>query len=182
MLLQLLFCTLVLSAPTPSLLPPQARYFPQLIVPISSSEPDKVFGTQYDGIIASSNQGNTHTNLLLEFNIPASANPATCSLTFTNITTVSNPSIIDSYLLTEPIDQTSASWNKRPKRAMFAVAYNISKDGNSVPTGSGIHFFQCNPGSNPIELQAAANESNFSWFQSDNPFSAVYLKIESRTK
>ncbi|KAG9557227.1 hypothetical protein KCU86_g19078, partial [Aureobasidium melanogenum] len=147
--------------------------YPHLIVPVDSKQPDKAFGTQYNGTVSSS------VSSLFNFDIPSSDSGKTCSLVFlfpkqadleTSSFDFTGAGGIDFAMLKGPAS-SSTTYNNKPG---VATDYGVTKvaPGNSYT----IATFAC-PANSAIGFSLSASDDTFlSFFEDFNP-SAIGLYI-----
>ncbi|KAI5254100.1 hypothetical protein E4T42_02607 [Aureobasidium subglaciale] len=140
--------------------------YPHLIVPVDSKQPDKAFGTQYNGTVSGS------VSSLFNFDIPTSDNGKTCSLVFlfpqkqnleTSSFAFSGTGGIDFAMLKGPAS-SSTTYNNRPG---VGTGYGVTKvaPGNSYT----IATFPC-PGGSAIGFDlSTSDDTMLSYFQDYNP-------------
>ncbi|CAD0087873.1 unnamed protein product [Aureobasidium vineae] len=143
-----------------------AYEYPHLIVPVDSKQPDKAFGTQYNGTVAGS------VSSLFNFDIPSSDAGKTCSLVFlfpkqadleTSSFDFSGAGGIDFAMLKGPAS-SSTTYNNKPG---VATDYGVTKvaPGNSYT----IATFAC-PANSAIGFSLSTSDGTMlSYFQDYNP-------------
>ncbi|KAG9666571.1 hypothetical protein KCU85_g4123, partial [Aureobasidium melanogenum] len=140
--------------------------YPHLIIPVDSKQPDKAFGTQYNGTVSSS------VSSLFNFDIPSSDSGKTCSLVFlfpkqadleTSSFDFTGAGDIDFAMLKGPAS-SSTTYNNKPG---VATDYGVTKvaPGNSYT----IATFAC-PANSAIGFSlSASDDTQLSFFQDYNP-------------
>ncbi|KZF26270.1 hypothetical protein L228DRAFT_264689 [Xylona heveae TC161] len=140
--------------------------FPHLIVPIDKSNPDKAYGTSYNGEVTPT------ISSIFNFDIPASDSGKTCTLVFlfpkqsdlqTSSFTFSGSGQIDfSSLATTATQQTT--YNNAPKVSKDLGVFTVSP-GNSYT----ISTFSC-PANTAISFElSTSSDTNLNYFQDYNP-------------
>jgi hypothetical protein len=156
-------------APAPKTCPAAlsgAYEYPHLIIPVDSKQPDKAFGTQYNGTVSKS------VSSLFNFDIPTSDNGKTCSLVFlfpkqadleTSSFDFSGAGGVDFAMLKGPAS-SSTTYNNKPG---VATDYGVTKV--APGTSSVIATFPC-PGNSAIGFSLSASDDTLlSWFNDYNP-------------
>jgi Ubiquitin 3 binding protein But2 C-terminal domain len=140
--------------------------FPHLIVPVSSKNPGKAYGTSYSGAVT---RGDIRS--IFNFDIPASDAGKTCSLIFlfprqdqlkTSSFTISGDGNIDFASLAGPANE-GTTYNTAPAVSKDFGTFNVSP-GNSYTIAS----FDCPAGTRQgYEMTASGTDLNY--FQDYNP-------------
>ena len=156
-------------APAPKTCPAAlsgAYEYPHLIIPVDSKQPDKAFGTQYNGTVSNT------VSSLFNFDIPSSDSGKTCSLVFlfpeqknleTSSFDFSGAGGIDFAMLKGPAS-SSTTYNNKPG---VATDYGVTKV--APGTSSVIATFPC-PGNSAIGFSLSASDNTqLSFFEDYNP-------------
>ncbi|THZ93834.1 hypothetical protein D6C82_08644 [Aureobasidium pullulans] len=156
-------------APTPKTCPAAltgAYEYPHLIVPVDSKQPDKAFGTSYNGTITSS------VSSLFNFDIPSSDSGKTCFLVFlfpeqknleTSSFDFSGAGGVD-FTMLKGTASSSTTYNNKPG---VATDYGVTKV--APGTSSVVATFACPAGSAIGFGLSASDGTMLSYFQDYNP-------------
>jgi hypothetical protein len=133
---------------------------PQYIVPVDSANPDKAFGTQYDGNVSST------VSTIFQFNVPSSYSGKTCSVIMLlpnteNVQQFSGDGVLNFALMQNLVNLQSTTWNsKGPVKANHG---NLTvKEGNNYVVNS----FPCTAGYQlPYQVSSATGKTNVTFFE-----------------
>jgi hypothetical protein len=140
--------------------------YPHLIVPVDSQQPNKAYGTQYNGKI------NSHTCSIFNFDIPSSYSGKTCSFVFlfpeqkdleTSSFTVSGSGKVDFTQLQSPANQQTTYANQPGKKSDLA-SMSVAP-GNSYAITSGA----CAAGQTVSYEICGEGDFSLEYFQDYNP-------------
>ncbi|TEY71647.1 hypothetical protein BOTCAL_0089g00260 [Botryotinia calthae] len=140
---------------------------PNLIVPVSSTSPDKSYGTSYDGVV------NSTVSSLFNFDIPSSYASKTCSLVFlfptqdmleTSSYTFSGSGAVDFKQLSTTVT-TSSTYNSIGSTATDFGSKTITPGSWTV-----VKTFACPAGQAiSYEMTAGGSNTDLWWFEDYNP-------------
>jgi hypothetical protein len=140
--------------------------YPHLIVPVDSQQPNKAYGTQYNGKVDS------HTCSIYNFDIPSSYSGKTCSLVFlfpeqkdleTSSFTCSGSGKVDFSQLSSPANQQT-TYTNQPSKKSDLKSMSIAP-GNSYPVSSG----ECAAGQTVSYEICGEGDFSLEYFQDYNP-------------
>jgi len=142
--------------------------YPHLIVPVSSSQPDKAEGTSYNGTIS------PDMSSIFNFDLPQSYAGKTCSLVFlfpeqkdlkTSFYAFNNKGGISVSELSAPATEQT-TYNSKPKAAVAGIGSISSvKPGSSYVVAS----HECNAGARQAFEFSSTGDLDLSYFQDYNP-------------
>lgn len=142
--------------------------YPHLIVPVDSANPDKEYGTQYNGTISPT------VSSIFDFDIPATAQDKTCSLVFlfpdhkdlqTSNYYFSGSGALNFQPLAAPATE-GTTYNTQPD-SDGAGGYGLKvSPGNSYAVTS---FTPCPAGRRVAVKMSTSSDTCLSWFQDYNP-------------